>query len=400
MSQTLAPLKVQITPMQVSEAMIQPIALIPESSALTVKSPVTEGLETLARKRDREIILYPGERSELLLQIENPTSYLLYFNLEVEGDFPLEWHQIELDRYYLSTSLFKLWRMVMLSQNLAQDDSIIVFLLQFLTIFVPSHSQVDLAIYFQIDQDFFEKNQFWSSASFPKIDYQGKLKIRYAYQSTEQIFPVNLPDLIQRDFQLYIRPRSLYLNFLPELYRDVDFIGRFLKIFEETFEPAVEILDHLWAYLNPLTSPESLLPFLAHWVGWKEIEDLPVNFSLTKEKQRELIHRAIQLYAWRGTKKGLRLYLHYYTDLPLDENLPEDRKHIYIQEVFEQGFIIGSAKLGDHPVIGSQQPYHFVVNLRFDQILTSEQKQIYEDLCHKIIEQEKPAFCTYKLYIN
>jgi phage tail-like protein len=400
MSHKIGSLKVQITPMQVSEAVIQPIDMIPESSALTVKSPVREGLESLARKRDREIILYPGERSELLLQVENPEAQYLYFNLEVEGNFPLEWHWINLEQYYLSESLFKLWRLVILSGIFTENSSLIIFLMQFLTIFVPPHSRVDLAIYFQVEQDFFENNQFWSAQSFTKIDYQGRVNIRYSYQTSEQILPLNLPDLITKDFQLYLRPRSLYLNFIPELYRDVDFIGRFLKIFEETFEPTVQILDHLWAYLNPLTSPKSLLPFLAHWVGWKEIEDLPANFSLTEEKQRELIHRAIQLYAWRGTKKGLRLYLHYYTGLPLDEDLPEDRKHIYIQEVFEQGFIIGSAKLGDHPVIGSQQPYHFIVNLTFDQIMTPEQKQTYEILCRKIIEQEKPAFCTYNLYIN
>jgi len=60
----------------------------------------------------------------------------------------------------------------------------------------------------------------------------------------------------------------LYAKFLPAIYQELDFVGRFLKIFEQAFEPAVNSLDTLWAYLDPTTAPQGLLPFLAHWVGW------------------------------------------------------------------------------------------------------------------------------------
>jgi phage tail-like protein len=73
----------------------------------------------------------------------------------------------------------------------------------------------------------------------------------------------------QEPFPLVVRPDSAYLNFLPSFYQDVDFIGRFLSIFEQGFDPAVQAIDTLWAYLDPLTAPEALLPFLAHWVAWK-----------------------------------------------------------------------------------------------------------------------------------
>ncbi|NES83104.1 MAG: phage tail protein, partial [Moorea sp. SIO2B7] len=228
------------------------------------------------------------------------------------------------------------------------------------------------------------------------LDYSGRLNVRYAKQDgqgdTEA--PTILPYLKSADFNLYVRPRSLYLNFVPEIYREVDFIGRLLKIFEQAFEPSVQALDFLWAYLNPLTAPEALLPFLAHWVGWD------FSHSLTIERQRYLIHKAMEIYSWRGTRRGLRFYLHLYTNLPLDEDLPEPEKHISIQEFLGRGFITGHTELSQDSFIGGGKPYHFNVRLRFDHRLTTIEREHYEQLGRKIIEQEKPAFCTYNYYIS
>jgi phage tail-like protein len=148
-------------------------------------------------------------------------------------------------------------------------------------------------------------------------------------------------------------------------------------------------MDAIWAYLDPLMAPESLLPFLAYWVGWE------IDPHLSLAQQRYLIRYAIELYRWRGTRRGLRFYLYLYTNLPLDEHLPEDEKHISIQEVFSQGLVLGRSRLGEDTSVGGGQPYHFIVKLRPDY-----PNQIDERLVRKIIEQEKPAFCTYDLYIN
>ena len=117
------------------------------------------------------------------------------------------------------------------------------------------------------------------------------------------------------------------------------------------------------------------------------------RLSLTR--QRYLIRQAIKLFRWRGTRLGLRLYLHLYTDLPLDEHLPEEEKHISIQEVFTQGFVLGLSSLGDDAIVGGGRPYHFIVRLRPDPGHFVEEKLVRE-----IIEQEKPAFCTYELFID
>jgi phage tail-like protein len=84
-----------------------------------------------------------------------------------------------------------------------------------------------------------------------------------------------------------------------------------------------------------LTAPEALLPFLAHWVAW------PIDRRWDTKQQRRFIRNAVELYRWHGTRQGLRFYLHLYTELPLDEDLPEAEKHISIEEIFYAGFCDG-----------------------------------------------------------
>jgi phage tail-like protein len=176
----------------------------------------------------------------------------------------------------------------------------------------------------------------------------------------------------------------------------VDFIGRFLKIFEQAFEPAVQTMDAMWANLDPFTAPKAMLPFLAYWVAW------PINKSWGLNQQRRLIKRALELYRWRGTRKGLRLFLHLYTGLPLDDDVPKEaEKHISISDQFGRGFVLGRESLGQGTVLGGGRPFHFVVRLLALQPLVPDKPPpISERLVRMIIDQEKPAFCTYELVIN
>ncbi len=162
-----------------------------------------------------------------------------------------------------------------------------------------------------------------------------------------------------------------------------------MKVFEQTFEPTVDAFEAMWAYLDPLTAPEALLPFLAHWVGWDLLSTIPIA------RQRYLIRNAVSIYRWRGTKKGLRFYLHLYTGLPLDEDLPERAKHISIEEAVGDGFILDRANLGEDTVLGGGRPYHFTVRLRSTPAIP-----LNETLIRQIIEAEKPTWCTYDLYLS
>ena len=358
----LIPLRMQLTPMQVAEANLQPVNRADSFSSDALVADV-DSHKIIEERGSHELVIYPGEPSEILVQLENLSDRSLYLDLQiVEKNFPSQWCRIGgVEGHQL-----------------------------------PPRGKIEAVIYFQIAADFFESHQSWQPSQSLILDYSGRLDVRYAQQLSEQTIesPAILPYVQSEVFTLYVRSRSLYLNFLPDIYREIDFIGRLLKIFEQAFEPAVQTLDTLWAYLDPLTAPETLLSFLAHWVGWQ------ISPSLNIERQRYLIRQAMEIYRWRGTRKGLRFYLHLYLDLPLDEELPEEDKHICIQEVFGRGFITGDTKLGQDSVVGGGRPYHFIVSLRFDNPLTENEKKQYELLGHQIIKQEKPAFCTYELYIS
>jgi phage tail-like protein len=285
----------------------------------------------------------------MLVQLENLGSHSLRWRLEIEGDFPLNWC---------------LWQ-----QEAAEE--------------IAPNQKVDRSLFFQIPEDFFE-NQYALDRG------RDRLKINYATQVYVYAEAQTERQLVAyRVFNLCVRPSSSYLNFVPAIYREIDFMGRFLTIFEQAFDPAVQTIDVLWAYLDPLTAPESLLPFLANWVAW------PIDRRWDIKQQRRLIRNAVELYHWHGTRRGLRYYLHLYTELPLDEDLPESEKHIRIEDVFARGFVMGQTLIGEDSMLGGGRPFHFIVRLR-----PEPDKQIDEELVKNIIEREKPAFCTYELSID
>lgn len=307
------------------------------------------GMEISDELQTTDLLVHPGETSEMLLQVGNRTNQEVATQIEIRGNFPRNWVRIH------------------------HEGRTIL-----------SRQQMWIGIYFDVPGDFFEDDQRWAENPDTSLDYPCSV---YIYYWETETGPRSLEII---DFTLYIRPRSLYLNFVPALYKEVDLVGRLLKIFEEAFEPTVWMLEAMWAYLDPLTAPESLLPFLAHWVGWQLIP------GINTAQQRRLIRNALTLYRWRGTRRGLRYYLHLYTGLPLDDHLPEEsQKHIAIEEPFGPGFILGESHLGRETVLGGGRCYHFTVRLR-----CQETEAINEELIRMIIEQEKPTWCTYELYLE
>ena len=346
------PIHLQLTPMQL------PVGQ-PQGDADTTPWQL-EGGEAASQINLR---LSPEAPSELLVQIYNQSDRNLRLAMRVTGDFPPQWCDVHTEGEWL-----------------------------------PAQQGMDGLLYFRLPQDFFESHQALRPRQALKLNYRGRIQIyRLAEETTlnessrssQSLSEPNNPErqngpqnnqgslISSADFYLSVRPHSLYPSFLPEIYQEVDFIGRFLAIFEQAFEPAVNQLQSLWAYLDPLTAPEGMLPFLAHWVGW------PEDIHWGVDRQRRLISQAMELYQWRGTQKGLRLYLQLYTGLP-DEQ-------IQIIESFTQGFVLGGeTSLGETTLIGGGQPFHFMVRLQ-------SHEPLEEGLIRTIIDQEKPAFCTYDL---
>lgn len=361
----------QISPMQISVTTSQGGSRMLGAEAIEGSQPQSE------------IVVYPGELCRVALEIKNWESQPQYLTLKLNGTFPLEWCQVQTDAEtapQFGTAPEQ--NSVEQKSNTAMKAAI-----DLVTLDVAAKKSKHADLWFLIPEDFFEGQDALQGSKEKQLDFRGCLSI-YASQSLSQ---GSSPHAIQEsDFELNVRPRSSYTDFLPIVYQEVDYIHRFIKIFEQAFDPVVNSFGSMWAHLDPLTAPQALLPFLARWVDW------PIDVQLDLTHQRRLIRRAVEIYRCRGTRKGLRFYLHLYTGLPLDEQIDrEEDKSICITEPLGQGCVFGLAYVGEDAVIGGGKPYHFDVRLR-----AQPNSPIDEQLVRRIIDQEKPAFCSYSLRIE
>lgn len=201
----------------------------------------------------------------------------------------------------------------------------------------------------------------------------------------------NPPTFILDALLKFEHPRGTFLEMLPGIYqeamdelrRDSDdaayppFFERFLLGFEDAYEPLRQTMAHLDSLFGPYSTPPDFLAWLAAWVC------MPLNENWPEMKRRRLVREAVELWRWRGTKRGLSRYLHIYTGV-----VPE------IDDQPVAGMRLGpETKLGDTK-LGDIPPHTFVVN-----IAVPDLESINEEIVHDIISYEKPAHAAYALRI-
>lgn len=170
---------------------------------------------------------------------------------------------------------------------------------------------------------------------------------------------------------------SKYVQYLPGLYHEDHFMGRFLKIFENILTPIEEMIEYVHLYFDPRIAPEGLLPWLASWV------DIVLDEAWPVEKRRQLIGAAVELYRWRGTRWGLTEYLRIYTGV----------EPVITEQI--AGFRLGeSSLLGWSTILGEGQDHCFTVTLELDDSSAVDLERV-----RAIIEAEKPAHAAYKLEV-
>jgi phage tail-like protein len=98
-------------------------------------------------------------------------------------------------------------------------------------------------------------------------------------------------------------PRSRYLKYLPAMFSDDDFLGRYLMIVESLWEPLEQRQHYIHMYFDPRTAPASFLRWLGTWMG------LEIEARWPEKRSRELLTEAMDLYRFRGTLYGLRRIL-------------------------------------------------------------------------------------------
>lgn len=164
---------------------------------------------------------------------------------------------------------------------------------------------------------------------------------------------------------------SAYLDYLPAIYRQDMFLGRFLRVFEDILTPIQRMADTLPERFDPNITTPPMLEFLARWVA-------APRGGLPEDRWRKAILHSVWLYRWRGTRIGLTRAL---------ELIAGRRPFISDNSA---GMVLGSdASMGFNTALSDPVPlqFHVAFDCREDEIDTS--------LVNDIIQAYKPGHVLY-----
>lgn len=105
------------------------------------------------------------------------------------------------------------------------------------------------------------------------------------------------------------QPRYSLMGGLPAVFHTDGFLSGLVDGFDRVLAPVHATLDDLDAYLDPATCPPDFLDWLGSWLGVEVSERWPIH------RRRELLARAVEVYRWRGTTKGIQDAIELYTGI-------------------------------------------------------------------------------------
>lgn len=166
-------------------------------------------------------------------------------------------------------------------------------------------------------------------------------------------------------------------TFLPAVFQRTVHAGNplaaLLDVMEELHAPSEEVLDGVDRFFDSRRTPDAFVPFLAQWVNIDRIFAAEVALELDSPLLpkigylRELVANATYLSQWRGTKKGLLLFLQTATgesDFEIEERVKD----------------------------GGGQVRSFHLKIRAPKVVEWQ-----KGLIERIIESEKPVHLTYEI---
>ena len=156
-----------------------------------------------------------------------------------------------------------------------------------------------------------------------------------------------------------------------------DPLSALLQVMEVLQAPSEAVLARLDATFDPRRTNDKFVPYLAYWADLARLfEEGPsskkpsglsgLNISSGRGRLRELIANAAYLSKWRGTEKGLLLFLQTATgfqDFQIAENVDFN---------------------------GQPRPFHISVR-------APKESAQYSQLIERIVELEKPAYVTHEV---
>jgi phage tail-like protein len=207
----------------------------------------------------------------------------------------------------------------------------------------------------------------------------------------------NAPIVDSETASVSLQAKGSYLQFLPALYEQDDFMGRFLMLFESFWAPVEAQIGNFYHYFDPKMTPARFLPWLAAWFN------LSLDERWSEAQQRRLLASIARLYRKRGARQGLQEYLEIFTGHPVE-----------IGERRAKDFRLGKgARLGAGVALGTGNvPHTFTVRVRLEPLrpTTDDGKKLSKEELERleqrrrraiesIIESEKPAHTSYTLEI-
>ena len=101
-------------------------------------------------------------------------------------------------------------------------------------------------------------------------------------------------------------PRSpvWMLDQLPVGMLDSEFFVRFVSIFQELGSTLLDDADNVDNVVDLTVAPDAMVRWLGSWIGSDAVDP-----SLPHELQRRIVRSAAHTLAWRGTRRGLTLFL-------------------------------------------------------------------------------------------
>ncbi len=176
--------------------------------------------------------------------------------------------------------------------------------------------------------------------------------------------------------------RDQIAQLLPAVFRSTIAahtpLAALLEVMEALHLPAERLLAEIDAIFDPYRSPEAFVPVLASWLDlerfftprrygdgvWDETTE-PLSSGIGRV--RELVVAATMLSQWRGTATGLVRFLEIATGVA--------------------GFVIDEKVDSED---GTMLPFHLQVNAPAASLR-------HQALIERILDQEKPAYVTYRL---
>ncbi|MGI9148116.1 MAG: FHA domain-containing protein [Chloroflexota bacterium] len=148
-----------------------------------------------------------------------------------------------------------------------------------------------------------------------------------------------------------IAASSKYLQYLPSIFAENDFLGRYLLIFESIWEPSEQRQDHMSMYFDPATCPAGFLTWLAGWF------DMAVGAHWPERRMRDLLGQAMDLYRWRGTRYGMMQMIELWTGFtPEIQESPADPFVFHVRLKVPKGAQVDARLVED--LLRAHKPAH------------------------------------------